>query len=120
MILAIVGSVALQAGDQTKYAANLIKEALSAYDPELVISGGAAGIDTLGKELAERLGYAFEEFLPENNRWEPNGFKARNTLIAEKCTHLLCIRTKQSTTYGSGWTADLAEKLGKHVWRFTV
>lgn len=88
--------------------------------PRGIISGGALGIDSLAAEMAKEYDIPFSVHLPKNNRWEPEGYKERNTSIAEDCTHLLCIRTQQSTTYGSGWTADLAERLGKTVWRVKI
>jgi predicted Rossmann fold nucleotide-binding protein DprA/Smf involved in DNA uptake len=116
MILAIVGSVLLSSGSQEARAIEIINLALS-LNPEKVVSGGALGVDSLAEGLSELAGIPFKKFLPGNNRWEPDGFKARNILVAEACTHLLCIRTRQSKTYGSGWTADYAESLGRQVAR---
>lgn len=117
MILAIVGSVALDEGRQKGLASLLISRALTGLKPDLVISGGAKGIDSLAKKLADDLDIPIKEFLPTNRRWKPDGFQDRNIKIAEACTHLLSIRTSQSKTYGSGWTADYAESLGKSVAR---
>lgn len=119
MRLAVVGSVNLTKL-QGVIAASIINGFISDYRPELIISGGADGIDALAELLADIALIPTKIFLPDNKRWEPDGYKARNTHIAEDCTHLLCIRTQQSTTYGSGWTADLAERLGKTVWRVII
>jgi hypothetical protein len=126
--LAVVGSTNIT-DKQRGLASVIIDGFFFTYQPFSVVSGGAVGIDSLakGRVIAwnrdhGHKGWAidFDEFLPENHRWEPDGFKARNLKIAEDCTHLLCIRTQQSTTYGSGWTADRAEELGKTVWRVTI
>lgn len=125
MYLAVVGSTNIT-DKQRGIASVIIDGFFFSYNPELVISGGAVGIDSLarGRVTAwnrdQQWNINFMEFLPENPRWEPNGYKERNTKIAEECTDLLCIRTQQSTTYGSGWTADLAERLGKAVWRVLI
>lgn len=119
MRLAIVGSVNVNE-QQLRFAKAVIQGVLIFYMPDVIISGGAKGIDSLAEEEAELLYLHREIFLPKNARWEPEGYKERNLQIAEDCTHLLCIRTKQSTTYGSGWTADQAERLGKTVWRVTA
>lgn len=116
MILAVVGSTMLDSGEQTDAARKLIRATL-VYPWLKIVSGGAVGIDSLAEQIAAEEGFDFEKFLPENRRWAPNGYKARNMQIAETCSHLLCIRTSQSKTYGSGWTADYAEKLGKTVHR---
>jgi len=117
VILAVVGSTALKDGLQAKTATSLIKAVLTRFNPDKVISGGAVGIDSLAEDVAADLGFPFEKFLPKNKRWEPEGYKDRNMKIAESCDLLLCIRTAQSKTYGSGWTADYAESLGKPVGR---
>lgn len=82
-----------------------------------VISGGAEGIDSLVRDVWEDNIY-FEEFLPEGRTWEH--FKARNILIAKECDVLIRIYDKMSSTYGSGWTADYAESIGKDVYRYGV
>lgn len=119
MKLAIVGSVKVSE-DQLKFAKAAIQGILMFYTPKLVISGGAEGIDTLAEEEADLFNFPKKIILPVNKQWEPNGYKIRNIAIAQECTHLLCIRTHQSTTYGSGWTADCAETLRKTVWRVMV
>lgn len=119
--LAVVGSTEFRKdGEATEKAVHLICAALDDLDPLVVISGGASGIDKLAVGLARERGIPTVEHHPANRRWEPDGFKARNLLIAEDCTHLLCIRHSKSTTYGSGWTADQAERLGKVVTRHVI
>lgn len=118
MLLAVVGSTNVT-DDQLDLAAKIMR-GFYMERPRMVISGGAVGIDTLAVTVAEFYDIPTKLFLPENNRWEPNGFKVRNLKIATDCSHLLCIRSSQSTTYGSGWTADRAEEMGKTVWRVTI
>lgn len=125
MLLAVVGSTNIT--DRQRGLASIIIDGFFySYHPELVISGGAFGIDSLaeGRVTAwnryQIWNINFMKFLPENQRWSPHGFKDRNLKIAEECTDLLCIRTSQSTTYGSGWTADRAEEMGKTVWRVKI
>jgi predicted Rossmann fold nucleotide-binding protein DprA/Smf involved in DNA uptake len=122
--LAIVGSTKFADPGAYGKARQLINVWIAELRPVAVISGGAEGIDTMAEEVARQWGYHehhVEKRLiihrPKNHRWQPEGFKDRNLLIAHDCTHLLAIRCKQSTTYGSGWTADRAEELGKTVWR---
>lgn len=125
MRLAVVGSVNITP-HQRGLASTIIDGFFFAYTPEEVISGGAPGIDSLAKGRVvawnrnQEWHIDFDEILPKNQRWELEGFKERNIKIAEACDYLLCIRTQQSTTYGSGWTADHAERLGKTVWRVMI
>ena len=120
VILAIVGSTKFRDPSSLAEAERLIRSALSNLNPTKVVSGGAEGIDTLGVTIAKEMGIAVEEFLPQNPRWEPEGFKVRNLLIAENCTHLLRIVDKTSKTYGSGWTRDRAKEMGKDTLSFEL
>lgn len=122
MKLAIVGSVDLT-DKQREDAAFLITCILLGYNPSLVISGGAAGIDTMAVAAADKWGTETREIRPDVNQWDPpgdRGFKVRNIEIAEACDELVAIRSLQSKTYGSGWTADYAEKIGRKVRRYYV
>ena len=79
--------------------------------PELVISGGAAGIDTMAEEVATMLGIPTRIFMPEGRGWPL--YKARNLKIATECDHLWRIVSARTKTYGSGWTRDRAAEMGK-------
>lgn len=119
--LAIVGSTRF-AGDPEAAATarRHIADAVAALHPDVVVSGGAKGIDEIAADYARERRIPVVEHLPANRRWAPDGYKDRNLAIAAGCTHLLCIRHERSKTYGSGWTADRAEEMGKHVERLTV
>lgn len=119
-VLAIIGSTKFQNPEALKQAEELIEKAIKNLKPDLVISGGAVGIDTLGVKIAKKHDINIKEYLPENPRWQPNGFKERNLLIANNCTHLLRIVCKDSKTYGSGWTHDRAKELGVNVLSFSL
>lgn len=127
-ILAIVGSrdVPQEAAYKT------IKDALNRHKPVIVVSGGAkvrasdrlrklVSIDEEAAALARADNIQVIEFLPTNFRWDaPGGFKERNQKIADACVCLVRIASATTTTYGSGWTADYAERTGKNVERFVV
>lgn len=117
--LAIVGSC-VWTPDAAVRAARLIEEVLDRYKPHLVISGGAEGVDTWAADAARHREIPVKEHLPENPRWEPKGYAARNLLIAWGCTHLVCITSPVTKTYGSGWTANKAEELGRPVERHRI
>lgn len=121
VVLAIVGSTRF-AGDSERTLAALrrITETVAELRPDRIVSGGAKGIDTIAARYAYRHRIPLTEHLPKRPRWAPDGYRDRNLLIAQECTHLLCIRHPLSRTYGSGWTADQAEKLGKRVCRVTI
>jgi len=111
--LAIVGSTRFANPYGPQVAEWMIKRALMFFDPEVVISGRAEGVDTLAEILAMTYGFSTCVYPPTHPRWEPRGYKARNLRIAHSCTHLLAIRCGESKTYGSGWTYQQAKIMGK-------
>ena len=124
MKLAIVGSSVLT-HLQAENARWLVQCVLDFHQPELVISGGAPGVDTIvANAVYASKRFALKEFLPEHHSWDGTerltGFKHRNMQIAAACDYLVCIRNPDSQTYGSGWTANYAETLGKTVRRIYV
>ncbi len=121
MRLAVVGSTQFAKDrEATVWATDLINTIFDDYWKVLdtVVSGGAKGIDSLGARLAEERGFKVVEYLPTNARWAPNGYMDRNLLIAQNCDELVRISHHASKTYGSGWTADRAEEMGKPVHRY--
>jgi hypothetical protein len=122
MRLAIVGSVSFRTEELFNMAEDQIQFYISEYllDIEKIVSGGAIGVDSMAEKWANYYNIPVKIHLPKNRRWAPEGFKERNLKIAEDCTHLLCIRDKESKTYGSGWTSDRAKDMGKVVWRYDL
>lgn len=106
--LAIVGST-LANGAETRA---IVRSVLDRYKPDVVVSGGADGADTIAEEEASARGITCNIFRPKVNRWR-DGFMPRNKLIAENCDALVRIVCPFSRTYGSGWTRDYAKQLGK-------
>ena len=110
MKLAIVGSRSLAARPD---ALDAVKRVVDRLQPTLIISGGAQGVDAFAEEVAGDLDIAFVEFLPENRRWEPDGYKARNMKIAKACDYCVNIMDRNTKTFGGRWTRTYAAKIGK-------
>ena len=117
MKLAIVGSSKLDSRQQA-VAQGVIEAFLIAFRPDRIVSGGAKGIDTIAADMAHDRGIPLTVFFPEKPKWKY--YKKRNILIAEECDSMLVLRSEKSKTYGSGWTADYTEKLGKRVFKFLI
>lgn len=119
MKLAIVGSQGKSWTSEGLYYAigAAISTAIILLEPTEIVSGESPGrgVDALAREYAAFLKIPFKGFPPAGNTW--GEFKARNIEIAEYCDQLIAIRSLRSKTYGSGWTADYAEKIGKPVFR---
>ncbi len=120
--IAIVGSTKFRNPFGERLAKNLIATVVKQLEwgVDWVVSGGAHGVDSWAAMTAHANGVSVIEYLPKNPRWEPEGFKERNILIAEDCTQLIRISCEGSKTYGSGWTADYAESIGKPVSRYKI
>lgn len=91
------------------------------FRPEEIVSGGASGVDSWAEAYADAYDIPKMILRPigvSNPAWI--AFKNRNIEIAEYCDAMVCIRSTRSNTYGSGWTADYTEKLGKKVWRLEI
>ncbi len=119
-ILAVVGSREFENRNAYALALPLIAAAVEVLDPHQILSGGADGMDTYAGAFALMMGVPFQEFLPRQQIWKPHGYEERNIKIAESCTHLLAIRCYESKTFGSGWTANRAQELGRVVQRVTI
>lgn len=120
-VLAIVGSCTFVTPGAIDLAAGIILGVFGRRRPDAVVSGGAVGIDSLGVDLAEAAGIETIVHPPKVRQWAGlGGFRDRNLLIAFDCTRLLRIYCHATKSYGSGWTADQAEKQGKTVWRVAL
>ena len=104
MKLAIVGS------------RKLTQMTIDDYLPEGVteiVSGGARGVDTLAKELADRKGIKIKEFLPKYNLYGRAAPLKRNEEIARYADEALALWDGKSK--GTAYTIKYFEKLGKKV-----
>lgn len=81
--------------------------------PDLVVSGGAKGPDTLGVSWARENGVEVKEFIPDWERYgRAAGFK-RNTQIVESAN--LVIAFWDGASRGTKDSIDKARKLNKRV-----
>lgn len=112
-VVCIVGSVNI---DEEK-ARPIIHSLIDFYNKyshnTVIISGGAKGVDTIVEEEANKLLVPFVIFKPKEERW--SSYKERNWSMAYACDKLFRIKSKDSKTYGSGWTRDRAKEMGKYV-----
>lgn len=124
--LAIVGTRVLQCPGDPINASRRIRAAIEHLCPTVVISGGAKGVDTVAEIVARTMGFREQDGTlivrhPKVRRFHgQGGYRERDALIARECTHLLRLACRQATTYGSGWTADEAQRLGRIVVREQV
>lgn len=124
--LAIVGTRVLACDGDVGRVAERVQRAIEKLRPAVIISGGAFGVDLLAEVVAKAAGYREDAgtlliFRPTVRRFRgPGGYRERDLRIAAECTRLLRLSCRQAKTYGSGWTADQAERMGKIVIREQV
>ena len=112
--LAIVGSRKFNNKELfTKYINNWIEKN---GIPDLIISGGARGADTMAEQYAKKHNIPMKIFRPEYDKslsYDPAAPLRRNTKIAEACTHVLAFIKGESR--GTRDTIKKAENMKKDV-----
>lgn len=123
-ILAIVGSTTFKSPQGMRIASDIISATLNRRRPDILCSGESpfGGVDNIAKRAAHTRRLDFVGFPPRRWVWThpDGGFRERNEALAAYCTRLLCIRCAEAGSYGSGYTADHAEQLGRSVRRFWI
>ena len=112
--------------DIRQYCSQIIK---SYHLDDIIITGGAVGVDSIAVEIANQLRYKTKVYYPKTMSWED--FKKRNLQIAKNCNELFCITTpvhdmpcyhhippqNHQKTAGC-YTMNKAKELGKQVTLF--
>jgi len=107
MKLAIVGSRKFNDYEFFKVA---VYRYLNSVKPEIIISGGATGVDSLAEKWAGENNVEFLVF-PADWKLGRSAGPIRNTLIVNNCTHLLAFPDADSVgTWDSVRKAELANK----------
>ncbi len=104
MRLAIIGSRALTRLEIARYIPQGVTE---------IVSGGAAGIDTLARDFAYKRGLPFIEFLPKYNIYGRAAPLKRNEQIAAYADAVIAFWNEKSK--GTLYTIKLFQKLNKPV-----
>ena len=100
MKLAIIGSRKCPAIDIASYIEIM---------PDLIISGGAIGVDTLARQFAEQNNIPIIEFLPEYPKYGRKAPLMRNIQIVENCDFVIAFWDGKSP--GTKFTIYYAQKL---------
>ncbi len=91
-------------------------EELENYLPRstsMIISGGAVGVDTGAKALAERLGIPFKEFLPDYDTYGKRAPLVRNDRIIEYADMVIALWDGKSK--GTQYVIAQCLKIGRRV-----
>lgn len=93
MKVAIVGSSKMKFED----CMGTIVKIIDNEDPDLIISGGADGVDTSAIIIATKNFIKTKVFQPKTKDWK--GYKPRNLLIANECDKLFNIVIKNEKSF---------------------
>lgn len=114
MKIAVVGTSLNLTDNEERDIRQLIALSLKNYTSnDVIISGGAKGVDSIAIEIAQGLGLKTEVYKPKNQNW--SAFKARNLKIAKDCDELCCISVpvhKQKCYHHDGGLADHEKTAG--------
>lgn len=80
------------------------------FAPDIIVSGGARGIDTYAKEFALRSDIPIVEYMPDYRRYGRKAPLIRNIQIVDNCDFLLAFWNGISR--GTRFTIDYAIKRG--------
>lgn len=84
---------------------------------DIIISGGAAGVDTYAQYYAEEVGAEIIIIYPDPTEFSPQRYYNRNQEIAERCDTLIAFDRETITGVGTGTshTVGHARRLNKPV-----
>lgn len=85
---------------------------------DLIISGGAAGVDTLAEKYADKKGISKLILRPDYTRYGKAAPIIRNKMMVDLCDALIVIWDGKSK--GTKHTIDYAQKVGKPLTIITV
>lgn len=119
--VAIVGSEELSP-QQVKYVRHLVHMIIRNEGLFGLVSGGCAGVDSIAEQITDDIYHEpYKIFEPTVRTWgDPGGFKDRNKAVVHEANVVYVIRNRFTKRYGSGWTGDYAEEIGKPVYRYYV
>ncbi len=88
---------------------------LGITENDIIISGGASGVDTFAQQFAKTKGCTMIIHYPDYNISLPDRYFIRNKQIAEECDVLVAFDKGSSKGSGTLNTINHARKLGKKV-----
>lgn len=110
--LAIVGSRSFHDKEKFKlHLQNWVKT--TGKNPDVIISGGANGVDKLAKNYANENKIEYKEFPADWDKFGLSAGRKRNLLIANECTH--CLALPSRTGKGTQITIEYVNSLNKPI-----
>lgn len=111
MKIAIVGN---RVGWDKKFILKKLKE-LGITNKDILLSGGAEGVDTFAQEYAKEIGAEIRIFYPNMEDPSPQRYYNRNEKIAMACDKMIAFDHNGNMQSGTKNSVSHAEKFGKPV-----
>lgn len=105
-------------GNRIGWSKDYIFKVLDGYSitsNDIIISGGAFGVDTYAQEYAKKVGCEIVILYPKIKEPIPERYFNRNLEIAKRCDILIAFDKKSSKYSGTLNTINHAKKLNKQV-----
>ena len=103
-------------GNRTGWTYEDVKQKLVKYGinkSDIIISGGAQGVDTYAEDFAKEIGAECVIYHPDPDTPSPQRYYNRNKKIAAQCSKLIAFDNKKHS--GTLNTINYARKLGKKI-----
>jgi len=88
---------------------------LSVYKSDVIISGGAEGVDGFAQRYAKEIGAEIHIIYPDPDKPSPKRFFDRDELMAFRGDVIVAFDKKELTHSGTQYTINFAKKLKKEV-----
>jgi hypothetical protein len=89
----------------------MVRKEINRLKPDEIVSGGAAGVDKMARDVAFRDNFFYIEFLPDWTKYGRAAGALRNKKIVDYCDKLIAFWDGKSK--GTKISIDMAEKAGK-------
>ena len=88
---------------------------LNVYKSDVIISGGAEGVDTFAQRYAKEIGAEIIIIYPDPDKPSPKRFFDRNKLIVLRGHVIIAFNKKELTHSGTQYAIDFARQQKKEV-----
>lgn len=109
-----IGIIGNRTGWTYEFVRKKLKE-LNVYKSDVIISGGADGIDTFAQRYAKEIGAQIIIIYPDPDKPIPQRYFDRNKLIILRSDIIVAFDKKELTHSGTRYGIDFAKKQKKEV-----
>jgi len=109
-----IGIIGNRVGWTYEFVRKKLKE-LNVYKSDVIVSGGADGVDTFAQRYAKEIGAEIQIIYPDPNKPIPKRFFDRNKIIVLRSHMIIAFDKKELTHSGTRYTIDFARRQKKEV-----